>query len=156
MYRGGRSGQASKAGLSGVSVHRPVELLMSRTERSPVVLFVDDEIGLRTVYSTALRYEGYTVLEAGSVEEAEQIVEVRDDPLDVLIVDVNLPDGWGSSVAQTVTGFFPEVKVVYTTGFAENDPILDGALEDAPLVLKKPFDKAALLSVVGEAAERVA
>jgi DNA-binding NtrC family response regulator len=121
-----------------------------------VVLFVDDEVGLRTVYSTTLRHEGYTVLEAGSVEEAEQIVEVRDDPLDVLIVDVNLPDGWGASVAQTVTGFFPEVKVVYTTGFAEDDPILEGALQDAPLVLKKPFDKAALLSVVGAAAERVA
>jgi two-component system, cell cycle sensor histidine kinase and response regulator CckA len=129
---------------------------MAFADRSPVVLFVDDEAGLRTVYSTVLRYEGYTVLEAGSVEEAQQIVEIRDAPLDILLIDVNLPDGWGAIVAQTVTGFYPEVKVIYTTGFAEDDPILDGTLNDAGLVLRKPFDKAALLSVVGEAAERVA
>ena len=41
--------------------------------------------------------------------------------------------------------------VVYTTGFAESDPILSGALADAPHVLRKPFNAQQLMDTIDAA-----
>jgi two-component system cell cycle sensor histidine kinase/response regulator CckA len=122
-------------------------------ERTPVVFFVDDEEGVRNTWSQILRKHGYRVLVAATAEEAIWFVEAFSAPIDVLLMDINLPDGWGSSVAQGLRAVHPEMSVVYTTGYAESDPILSGALEDARYVVRKPASAAELLRVIGEAAD---
>jgi DNA-binding NtrC family response regulator len=118
---------------------------------APVVFFVDDDDSVRSVYSTVMRKHGVRVLEAASAEEAGRLVEIFSEPIDVLLMDVNLPDGWGSSVAQRLSESHPEMVVVYTTGFADTDPILSGALKDAPFVLRKPFSSTELLNTIERA-----
>jgi DNA-binding NtrC family response regulator len=123
----------------------------SSSTEPPVVFFVDDDDSIRSVYSTVMRKHGVRVLEAASADEAGRLVEIFTEPIDVLLMDVNLPDGWGSSVAQRLSESHPEMVVIYTTGFADTDPILSGALKDAPFVLRKPFSSAELLQTIQEA-----
>lgn len=120
-------------------------------DRNPVVFFVDDEAGIRGSFSTLMRRRGFQVLEAGSAEEASRLIEIFHDPIDVLLMDINLPDGWGGTLAQALLEEHPEMVVVYTTGYASEDPILSGALNDAPYVLRKPFTSEELLNTLWEA-----
>ncbi|HSM61077.1 MAG TPA: response regulator [Longimicrobiales bacterium] len=113
---------------------------MDAETNTSVVFFVDDDDGVRGVYSSILRKRGYKVLEAASAEEAGRLSEVFTDGIDVLLMDVNLPDGWGATLAQRLRETHPEMVVVFTTGFADVDPILSSALADAEHVLRKPFN----------------
>ena len=119
--------------------------------RAPVVFFVDDEPGIRGSFATLMRRRGFKVLEAGSAEEAGRLIEIYRDPIDVLLMDINLPDGWGATLAQALLEEHPEMTVIYTTGYADQDPILSGALNDAPFVLRKPFSSEELLELIRRA-----
>jgi two-component system cell cycle sensor histidine kinase/response regulator CckA len=123
-------------------------------ERSSVVFFVDDEPGIRASFSTLMRRRGFKVLEAGSADEASRLIELFHEPIDVLLMDINLPDGWGGTLAQALLEEHPEMVVVFTTGYANDDPILSGALNDAPFVLRKPFTSEELLNMLSHAMGR--
>jgi DNA-binding NtrC family response regulator len=107
--------------------------------RPPTVFFVDDEAGIRHIANRLLRKRGFEVITAASGSEAEEVIEAYEGPIDALLMDINLPDGWGAMVAQRLTSTRPEMAVVYTTGMAEIDPILSGGLAGAQFVIRKPF-----------------
>ena len=65
----------------------------SGTDSAPRVLVVDDEPDLRNLYELSLVREGYQILAAGSVAEARALM--AEQSFDVLITDMNLPDGQG-------------------------------------------------------------
>jgi len=123
----------------------------SPPSRPPVVFFVDDDDGVRTVTAKILRRHGFQVLEAASAEEASRFMEGLTEPIDVLLMDIVLPDGWGGTLAQRLREMHPEMAVVYTTGYAASDPVLSSALRDAPYVLRKPFTSEELMDVVRRA-----
>jgi DNA-binding response OmpR family regulator len=124
------------------------------SSRRPVVFFVDDDDGARTATSRLLREHGYEVLEAASAEEAGRLMDGFTDAIDVLLMDIVLPDGWGATLAHRLRASHPEMAVVYTTGHAVNDPVLSGALNDAPFVVRKPFTVPGILEVLREARRR--
>lgn len=113
-----------------------------------VVFFVDDDADVQRLTRKLLERAGFSVIQALTAEEAEQVAESFDDRIDVLLMDINLPDGWGAMVAQRLRAVHPEMAVVYTTGAAATDPILSGGLHDARWVLHKPFRYEELLTVV--------
>ena len=107
--------------------------------RAPVVFFVDDEAGIRHIANRLLRKRGFEVIVAASAAEAEQVIEEYEGTIDALLMDINLPDGWGAMVAQQLTSTRPGMALVYTTGMTEIDPILSGGLKGAQFVIRKPF-----------------
>jgi len=118
------------------------------------IFFVDDDDRLRNVTCRLLRSRGFKVLEADGAERASELMDEHADPIDVLLMDINLPDGWGASVAQRLRASHPEMAVVYTTGYAEVDPILSGALNDAEFVIRKPFSTDQLVEMLERAMAR--
>jgi CheY-like chemotaxis protein len=88
---------------------------------------------------------------ASTAAEAAEVIESFEGDIDALLMDINLPDGWGGTLAQALLEEHPEMVVVYTTGYASEDPILSGALNDAPYVLRKPFTSEELLNTLREA-----
>ena len=86
---------------------------------SPVtVLVVEDEPLLCDLMVDELKTLGFTVLRAGSGEEALSLIE-GDTPVDVLFTDIRLPgalDGW--DVAERFRGKNPSGPVIYTTGYS--------------------------------------
>jgi len=117
----------------------------------PLVFFVDDDEQLRSVTARLLKSQGYRVIEAGSAEQAVERLEQVTGRVDVLLIDINLPDGWGASVAQRLKQEHPEMAVVFTTGYADVDPILSGGLQDMPFVARKPFTIQQLTDILARA-----
>ncbi len=110
-----------------------------REGRTPLVFLVEDEDALRTVTKRLLCKRGFDVIEAASASEAYELIDSHEGPIDVLLMDINLPDGWGATLAQQLRSVRPEMAVVYTTGFAKSDPVLAGALADTQHVVHKPY-----------------
>lgn len=121
--------------------------------RKPVVFYVDDDDSLRSVVRRMLESASYRYLEAADARSAAEVAEAFEETIDVLLMDINLPDGWGASLAQTLRQIHPEMVVVYTTGYAATDPILSGGLRSMPFVLEKPFEREDLLAIIREARE---
>lgn len=120
-------------------------------ERRPVVFFVDDESGIRQVANRLLRKRGFDMIGAATAAEATEVIDRYEGEIDALLMDINLPDGWGSMVAQRLRSARPDMAVVYTTGFAEIDPIVSGGLGNAQFVIRKPFTGDQLAEVLTRA-----
>jgi DNA-binding LytR/AlgR family response regulator len=86
------------------------------------------------------------MLLAASAEEASDVMATFDGEIDVLLMDINLPDGWGATVAHRLRQARPNMALVFITGFAEIDPVLSGGLETAEFVVTKPFTTDGLVS----------
>jgi DNA-binding NtrC family response regulator len=123
------------------------------SRRRHIVFFVDDEAGIRRIADRLLRKRGFDMISASSAAEAERVIESYEGHIDVLLMDINLPDGWGAMVAQRLKSTHSEMAVVYTTGFAEIDPILSGGLSGSDFVIRKPFTGDQLADVLNRAIE---
>lgn len=119
--------------------------------RRRVIFFVDDDEQLHRAVSELLEHRGFEVIGAHSAQDAVRLLESHEGQIDVLLMDINLPDGWGASVAQRLLEIRPEMAVVYTTGFAEKDPVLAGGLNDAQYVVRKPFSTDEITEILDRA-----
>lgn len=117
--------------------------------RSLRVLLVDDDDNVLNVFRSGLELHGFQVFTASSTEEAMERANALED-LDVFVVDINLPDGFGSSLALALRQVHPESKVVYMSGYARHDPILSQGIEEHMTFLNKPFSIAELARTIRE------
>lgn len=100
------------------------------------MLVVDDEPMVRRVIRTILEHSGYEVLEAGSGEEALEVLQ-SGVSVNVLVLDQTMPGMGGERTLDAVHEIFPNMPVVRTSGYAVEDRERTGA---APIrVLAKPF-----------------
>ena len=118
----------------------------SSTDPAPRVLVVDDEPDLRNLYELSLVREGYQILSAGSLAEARALL--AEQSFDVLITDMNLPDGQGLELLRDIArGQRRERSIVITAyGSAENavESLKRGAFD----YLTKPVDLKQFRAVV--------
>lgn len=93
---------------------------------TPVVLVVDDDIDILDMLSTALLDEGYVVLAATSASEALQRLEVAVP--DGVLLDAVMPgmDGFALCQAIKANPAWAHVPVIFMTGLAETDHVLQG------------------------------
>ena len=109
-----------------------------------LILVVEDEPAVREHSVTSLCELGYRVLEAADGAEALRILARRHD-IDVMFTDIGLPGGMtGRQLADTARSRRPDLRVVYTTGYARNAIVHGGVLEPGTELLPKPFSFAAL------------
>ncbi len=118
--------------------------------RSPggkeTILIAEDEGSVRVLVSKVLRDKGYRVLEAGNSDEAFQVCDRYDGPIDLLVTDVVMPKVSGPELAGRLAELYPDMKVLYISGYTNNAI----ALKEEAAFLGKPFTHAALLSKVRE------
>ncbi len=116
---------------------------------APMVLVIDDEPDLRTLYELTLLREGYRVEAAGNLAEARQLIGER--RYEAIITDMRLPDGLGLELLKDVqSGRRPERCIVITAyGSAENavEALKAGAFD----YLTKPVDLKQFRTVVASA-----
>jgi CheY-like chemotaxis protein len=105
------------------------------------VLVVEDDVLLRCALVALLRRFGYEAAAAGSV--AEGLGQL--DGQAFAILDLNLPDGVGTTILQRIRAEGRPIRVAVATGTTD-DGLLTEVLSLRPdLILRKPFDVAALL-----------
>ena len=113
------------------------------SERSPVVLVVEDEKQIRQFVRTALEQEGCRVYEAGT--SAQGLIEAGQQKPDLLVLDLGLPDGNGIDFISALRGWSDAPILVLSARTHERDKVLalDVGADD---YLTKPFDPRELLA----------
>lgn len=114
------------------------------------ILLAEDEPIVREVAASALRAQGYTVLEAGTGEEAIRLAEHHPTPIHLLITDAIMPGMSGRDLAEHLLQTGKVEKVLYVSGYTENAIVHQGVLEPGIFFLPKPFTPGSLLRKVRE------
>jgi two-component system, cell cycle sensor histidine kinase and response regulator CckA len=111
-------------------------------EKKFVITVADDDPAIVKLASRALRMRGYQVLEANCGTEALDAAERHDNPVDLLLTDVEMPGMDGIALWRSIRAQRPETKVIFMSGSAMPD-VVDGA----PF-LGKPFTVHKLVGIV--------
>jgi two-component system cell cycle sensor histidine kinase/response regulator CckA len=115
---------------------------------SETILLVEDEIALRDLVRITLQEVGYTVLEADDSSQALGLVEQYADEIDLLLTDVVMPRVSGRDLAQALSARRPGVKVLFMSGYMDDDVLRHGLLTAEVEFLSKPFTRSTLASKV--------
>ena len=120
-----------------------------RKERT--VLVVDDEPPIRELASRILLRDGYTVLVAGSGEEALRVAEENSDTIGLLLCDIDMPRMTGRTLADRLMATRRKLKVLFMSGHAADRLTQLGFVPTAGVpFLNKPFGVAELSGKVRE------
>jgi two-component system, cell cycle sensor histidine kinase and response regulator CckA len=114
------------------------------------ILLVDDASPLRKLTRLLLEECGYTIIDSGDPGEALRIAGGHRGPLPLMITDVILPGFSGSVLAERLAAIRPETKVLYTSGYADDEIAQLGAPGQQFAFLDKPFSRDALVRKVRE------
>jgi DNA-binding response OmpR family regulator len=116
----------------GAAVHPP----------APSVLIVEDEPLIRMALADELLEENYRVLQAANAVEAKTYFRA-DEPIALVIADIDLPGMDGLAFANWVRGEFADVKIVLMSGDSKHLP----AARQLGIFLAKPFPYRQLIQI---------
>jgi two-component system KDP operon response regulator KdpE len=121
------------------------------SEPNQVVLIVDDETQIRRFLRTGFELNGFSVLEAGTGADAVQ--EASRQAIDIMIVDLALPDMDGSQIVERVRSWstIPIIVLSVRSNEAEKVRLLELGADD---YVVKPFGMAELMARVRVALRR--
>jgi PAS domain S-box-containing protein len=105
---------------------------------SETILVVEDDEDVRGYTVNAVRHLGYNVLEAGDAPEALVALDTHPDIM-LMFTDVGLPGMNGRELADAALANRPDLKVVFTSGYARTAIVNLGLLERGVNLLPKPF-----------------
>jgi PAS domain S-box-containing protein len=115
-----------------------------RGDNSETILVVEDEGDVRAHTTSTLRELGYQVVEAPNGKMALETLEQRPE-IKLIFTDVGLPGGMnGRQLAEAARRRRPDLKVLYTTGYARDAIVHDGRLDPGVQLITKPFTFAVL------------
>lgn len=110
------------------------------------ILVVDDEEALRTVLSSELEGEGYSVASASDGDEAMTLLEEK--AFDLVLLDIKMPRVDGFEVLRFIKERFPTTKVIMLTGFADLKNAIESKKLGAEDFVSKPYDLVDLLTTI--------
>ncbi|HET6891284.1 MAG TPA: sigma-54 dependent transcriptional regulator [Pyrinomonadaceae bacterium] len=117
------------------------------------LLIVDDELGMRQFLTHLFQREGHSIKIAENGRQA--IALLRDEPVDLIISDVRMPDIDGIELLRTARELRPGVEVVLMTAFANVETAREAFLLGAYDFVQKPFDNDLLKEVVARALNKI-
>jgi len=117
---------------------------------SPVILLIDDEKPFRAVIKQVLTRAGYDVVEAAN--GVEGITRFYEQPTDMIITDIIMPEKEGIETIIELKKAHPEVKLIAMSGggWYGTDIDFDMAKRLGARTLDKPFALQELLDVISE------
>ncbi|MCC6989476.1 MAG: response regulator, partial [Acidobacteria bacterium] len=108
------------------------------------VLVVDDADNLRRLTRRMLERHGHTVLTAADAEEAEAMFASHPH-IDVVLTDVVMPGASGPDLTSRLLQRQPHLRVIYMSGYTEDNIVHHGVLQPGVSFLHKPFTSEALV-----------
>ena len=123
---------------ASVNGNDSARVVMRRADGSPInVLVVDDEPVLAELVSMALRYEGWEIATAG--DGATAIALARENPPDVVVLDVMLPDMSGLDVLHKLREQIPGLPLLLLTAKDSVEDRIAGLTAGGDDYVTKPF-----------------
>ncbi len=110
------------------------------TPGSETILLVEDDTMVRELVHLVLKKDGYTVLAASHGHEALRVNDAHNAPIHLLVADLVMPHGMnGRELAEHLMTLHPDMKVLYTSGYVDDDTIEQLQLREGVVFLPKPF-----------------
>ena len=103
------------------------------------VLVVDDDASVLRVAAKVLQRGGYDVVKANSGVEALKLADEAEGKLDLLLTDVVMPGMNGRELSEALSARYPDVRVLFMSGYTEDDVILQGVRVADVNFISKPF-----------------
>ncbi len=103
------------------------------------ILVLDDEAGITLLCDRLLKKEGYQVFAFTAAEPA--ITHLRKNPIDLLLVDIRMPDIDGFEVIDLAKQLQPDVAVLVMTGFGTVETAIKALRKGVDGLLLKPFER---------------
>ena len=103
------------------------------------VLLVEDEESVRNIVARVLRQIGYTVLIANDPQDALHIIKQYKGTIKLLLTDIVMPRISGIELADHVRRDYPEIRVVYMSGYTDMDIVKQASLDSDTIFIDKPF-----------------
>ena len=114
------------------------------------ILIVEDEVSVRRMAARALSSQGYTIVEAENGAEALEVLARTEGPVDLVLTDVVMPVLNGRELGERLAVERPELRVLYMSGYTDDDVVRRGLLRPESPFLQKPFMPADLSRKVRE------
>jgi PAS domain S-box-containing protein len=115
------------------------------------LLVVEDEPSILDMVRIILEGLGYQVLTASSPSEAISVAKEHFGKIHLLVTDVVMPEMNGRDLAKELVSHYPEMKLLYMSGYAGDIVSLHGVLVERVNFIQKPFSRQTLAAKVREA-----
>lgn len=112
---------------------------------SETILLVEDNEGVRTLFSSVLQAQGYNVITAADGRTALQLVRDQVQPIHLLVTDIIMPYLNGKLLAEQLAQLYPDLKIIFMSGYTDNTV---GELPPEVSFLQKPFSPVSLVHKV--------
>jgi len=117
------------------------------------LLIVDDELSMRQFLTHLFQREGHSIRVA---ENGRQAMEMqRQQPVDVIISDVRMPDMGGIDLLRATKDLHPQTEVIMMTAFANEETAREAVKLGAFNFIYKPFDNDLLKVIVQRAVQKI-
>jgi two-component system cell cycle sensor histidine kinase/response regulator CckA len=114
------------------------------------VLVVEDEDGVRELLRKILVEHGHAVLTARHGRDALLLAERYERPIDLLVTDVVMPEMGGGELVERLANLRPDLKVLYISGYTNDEVLRRGVGGAETPFLHKPFTSEGLMRRVRE------
>ena len=125
-----------------------------RRAEGQTILIVEDDAAIRGYVRDCLQQIGYTTLEAANGEAALEICKGNQAKIDLIMTDLVMPGMGGRELARNLEERFPDIRVLFTSGYSEEGALRSDSLQAGNVFLEKPYSVAALANAVEEALAR--
>ena len=114
------------------------------------ILVVEDEISVRKMIVKMLNLYGYTALEGNDGWNGLSMYEQNRDSIDLILTDVVMPGLSGVELVKKIHTINAQQKVIYMSGYTDNEIVHSGIVKRGIRFLQKPFAPEALMNALSE------
>jgi two-component system sensor histidine kinase EvgS len=114
------------------------------------IMIVEDQTDVRQLIAQILKQNCYKILEAKDGEDALRKCKNHKKVIHLVITDVIMPNMNGLELKQTLTSIYPNIKVIFMSGYADNVIAEMGIMDIDKIFIEKPFLPSELLKKIKE------
>ena len=118
-----------------------------------VILVVEDEESVRQIAGRALVQAGFSVREAGSGQQALELLATAEGRISLVLTDVVMPGMSGKDLATRLATMIPGTPILFTSGYTDGEIVRRGLLAPDADFLQKPFTPEGLVRAVRKSLE---
>ncbi|MCA1793444.1 MAG: PAS domain S-box protein, partial [Desulfobacteraceae bacterium] len=118
------------------------------------ILLVEDEPTILRMTRMMLERKGYSVLSTAKPGEAIDLAKTHADKIHLLMTDVVMPEMNGRDLAGQITALYPDIGLLFMSGYTSNVIAHQGVLDDGVAFIQKPFSMADMTGKIREVLDK--
>jgi DNA-binding NtrC family response regulator len=124
------------------------------TGGNETILLVEDDADVRELVQSALENYGYVVNTAVDGMKGLEYVENDSIKIDLIVTDMIMPNLNGKELGERALKIRPDLKILYTSGYTDDQLVTNGEMDSEIDFLQKPYSVVILLKKVREILDR--